>query len=397
MAHRRRAAALFLVLIGLSLAALLQYEFEFMRYYFEYYFEIVRWHALTRPTCEYTTSTPPLALGESTPSVNHSWHSLLSEQLAYTRDRWVLSRPPVGLGLCNRILHSLSALLFAMATNRTLWLEWEPQPYQYITANEYAGMSGYDALFRSDLHHPRFRPPTQIIERAVEVKYDACFAGAMRFSTDLNKDYSARVLRIEGGEWWAPLLFKNRAVKRFAGLDLMDGFRRLFRAMFTLRPPRFKVETECTWLIQYRTIWPPPRRTAPIEAFLACAHAGGLTPAEYRTTWIVADDPAALMAHATPEAARVLSAMHLPQAASCRGPCGDRQAMETMYRLSRCKHAVLTLGSSFGTCIASLAGIDRQFRVSEFGECLRVPTADGPLNANTYSRHGNLGTYLAQP
>jgi len=34
MAHRRRAAALFLVLIGLSLAALLQYEFEFIGYYF---------------------------------------------------------------------------------------------------------------------------------------------------------------------------------------------------------------------------------------------------------------------------------------------------------------------------------------------------------------------------
>ena len=386
--------ALLLVASGLAsvLAALLQYEFEFMRYHFEYPFEIVKWHLFTR--CRYTTTTT----AHDARAENHSsWHALLSDQLAYGRDRWVLSRPPVGLGLCNRILHSLSALMLAMATNRTLWLEWEQQPYQYITANEYAGMSDYDALFQSDLHHPRFRPPQPLIDGAVAVPYDACFTSAVRFSTDLNRDYSARVLRVEGGEWWAPLLFKNRAVKRFEGLNLMDGFQRLFQAMFTLRPPEPPPVEECSWLIQYRTIWPPPRRTAPIEAFLACAHAGGLTPADYRTTWLVTDDPAAMMAHATPDAARRLSAMRRPEASSCRGPCGDRQAMETMYRLSRCRRAVLTLGSSFGSCIASLAGIDRQFRVSEFGECIPVSTtADGPINANTYSRSGNLGAYLAQ-
>jgi hypothetical protein len=69
--------------------------------------------------------------------------------------------------------------------------------------------------------------------------------------------------------------------------------------------------------------------------------------------------------------------------------------METMYRLSRCQSAVLTFGSSFGACIANLAAAPRQFRVSHFGDCLPGAT-DGLVDVNTYSRHGNIATYLTQ-
>lgn len=382
MAGRARIVALALLGVVVLISVLMRFQFELMRYYFEYYYEIVRWHAL--PMCE-LTSTRIQEAAES----NTSWDALLSDQLAYARDRWVLTSPPVDLGLCNRILHSLSTLVFAMATNRTLWIEWEEQPPQYITSNEYAGMSSYDSLFVSEFHNPKFRPPQALIDSAIPDNR-TCFTERLRYSADLNQDYSARVLRLESGEWWAPLLLKNRAHAMFKGLSPVDGFPLLFRAMFTLRPPEVQPE-ECSWMIQYRTIWPPPRHTAPIETFLSCAHSKGLTPADYSTTWIVADDPSALLAHATPAAAQILAAMHLP-GPSCRGPCGDRQAMETMYRLSRCRNAVLTLGSSFGSCISSLAGAGRQFRVSEFGEC--IPFMDGPIDANTFSRNGNLGTYL---
>ncbi len=67
--------------------------------------------------------------------------------------------------------------------------------------------------------------------------------------------------------------------------------------------------------------------------------------------------------------------------------------METMYRMSRCGNAVLTLGSSFGLCIANLAATTRQFRVSHYGECL-APATEGPIDA--YSRHGNIATFLAE-
>jgi hypothetical protein len=380
------------MLLGMMIAGslILRHQFELTRHYLEYYYDIVKWHIMI-PTCRHATST------DHTPNVtqNTSWDTLLSNSMAYTRDRWVVSTPSVGLGLCNRILHSLSALIFAMATNRSLWIEWEEQPYQNITSNEYAGMSSYDALFVSEFHNTRFRPPPHLIEGALRIEHEACFLNRVRFSTDLNQDYSAQVLRMEGGDWWAPLLIKNRANTMFKGLKLTDGFPLLFKAMFTLHPPTIIPEEQCSWMIQYRTIWPPPHYTAPIESFLSCARDHGLTPADYSTTWIVADDPAALVAHATPETATILSAMNLP-GPSCRGPCGDRQALETMYRLSRCRNAVLTLGSSYGSCISSLAGASRQFRVSGYGECLVFPPTDGPIDANSYSRKGSLKTYLAQ-
>jgi hypothetical protein len=283
----------------------------------------------------------------------------------------------------------------AMATNRTLWIEWEQQEPEQITANEFAGMSSFDDLFISDFHDRRFRPPTHLIENAT-VAHD-CFLERLRFSSDLNKDYNTNSIRIDSGEWWGGLLFRNRAYANtvFKGLKPMQGFPVLFRSMFALHPPHVEPE-ECSWLIQYRTIWLPPRYTAPIDSFLACARAKGMTPDDYRTTWIIADEPGALLQGASPEAARVLAAMNLPkERATCRGPCGDRHAMETMYRLSRCRNAVLTLGSSFGSCIANLAAAPRQFRVSHYGECL-APATEGPVDTNTYSRHGNIATYLTK-
>jgi hypothetical protein len=370
------------------ISLMLRFQFEFTRYYLEYYYEIVKWHIM--PMCKHTTSRNHIF----NVTQNTSWDTLISNQLAYTRDKWVVSTPPVGLGLCNRILHSLSALMFAMATNRSLWIEWEEQPYQYITSNEYAGMSSYDSLFVSEFHNTRFRPPLHLIKTALNVEHNMCFLNRVRFSSDLNQDYDAQVLRMESGDWWAPLLIKNQANTMFKGLKLTDGFPLLFKSMFALHPPTIEPK-KCSWMIQYRTIWPPPRNTAPIESFLSCARNHGLTHEDYNTTWIVADDPVALMTHATPEAASILSAMNLPRP-SCRGPCGDRHALETMYKLSNCKNAILTLGSSFGSCISSLAEANRQFRVSEYGECLVSPPTDGPIDANTYSRKGNIKTYLAQ-
>ena len=383
--------ALFSAGLIIFIAAMVRYQFVFMRYHFEYYFQAAKWHLNVE--CAAPFSEPPTK-GDIYPDAD--WQELISKQLKKIPDRWVVSKHHVGFGLCNRILNSVSALLLAMATNRTLWIEWERQEAVYITSNEFAGMSSYDDLFESPFHDIRFRPPSELIENATKVQ--DCFMEKLRFSSDLNKEYDHKVIRIDKGEWWGGLLFHNRAYSQtvFKGLKPMEGFPILFRAMFSLRPPHVKPE-KCSWMIQYRTIWPPPRYTAPIESFLACAVEKGMTPEDYHTTWIVADDPAAMIAHASPAARRVLSTMNLPaDNVTCRGPCGDRQAMETMYRLSRCRNAVLTLGSSFGSCISSLAGAPRQYRVSHYGECLPMSAAEGPVDINTYSRNGNIATYLSQ-
>lgn len=221
----------------------------------------------------------------------------------------------------------------------------------------------------------------------------------MRFSVDLNRDFDAKYIRIDTAEWWGGLLFRNKAYADtvFKGLNLVEGFPLLFRSIYTLRPPEVSPPKRCSWMIQYRTIWPPPRYTAPIKSFLDCAHAKGMTPEDYSTTWIVANDPAALLLSGVdPQTLNVLRAMNLPkEKTTCRGPCGDRHAMETMYSLSRCSNAVLTFGSSFGSCIANLAAAPRQFRVSHYGDCLEAVTGD-PIDVNTYSLHGNIATYLAQ-
>lgn len=371
---------------------MLQYQYAYLRYHYEYAFQAVKWHLSSK--CPRPTSTKSIfPESQNTPSAN--WNDLINHQLQKNPDRWVVFKPPVSLGLCNRILNSISAMLLAIATNRTLWLEWEQQERLFISSNEFAGMSSYEDLFSSQFHDYRFRPPSRLIENATEVV--DCIAEKMLFIPDLNQVYNQQVIRVDTGDWWGSLLFHNPAYAStvFKGLKPMDGFPLLFRAMFTLRPPLVKPEP-CSWMIQYRVVWTPPRLTAPIETFLACAKNKGMTPADYSTTWIVTDDPAAMLEQASPEAARVLTAMNMPKERTCRGPCGDRQAMETMHRLSRCRNAVLTLGSSFGSCIASLAKTPRQFRVSQFGDCLPLDVSDGPLDINSYSRHGNIATYLAR-
>jgi len=375
------------------LTSMLQFQFPFVRYHLEYYYEAARWNL--QSSCEYGKGYDKQLLQAEDHHPIAEWGGLISKQLATDSDQWVIYKPTVGLGLCNRIISSLSCLLLAMATNRKLWIEWDQHDMEQISANELAGMSSFDDLFVSDFQNSRLRPPVHIIENATDVR--PCLLERLLFSSDLNKDFDAKSIMIDGGDWWGGLLFRNKAYAStvFKGLKPMQGFPVLFRSMFALHPPAVTPK-RCTWMIQFRTIWTPPRYTAPIKSFLECAHAKGMTPDDYSTTWIVADDPRALLRGVDRNTFRVLNAMNLPQEnKTCRGPCGDRHAMETMYSLSRCSNAVLTFGSSFGSCIANLAAAPRQFRVSHYGDCLDAVTED-PIDINTHSRRGNIATYLAQ-
>jgi hypothetical protein len=114
-----------------------------------------------------------------------------------------------------------------------------------------------------------------------------------------------------------------------------------------------------------------------------------MTAGDYRQTWIITDDKNKLLEHASPWASRIVSMMNMPDHGneSCRGPCGDRHAMETMYKMAKCKNAVLTFGSSFGSCITSLAGIQRVYRVGRYNDCHLMRTAE-PTDVNTHIKLG---------
>ena len=371
--------------VVIALVLLVAYQdciWIFIRYHSDAYVAIAK-HKLSN-----CLQSSPTHSTETYPNAN--WTELLIRQERNHTDRWVVYRPSVDLGMCNRILNSLSMLLFAMATNRTLWVEWEAHDMEYITANEFAGATSYDELFVSKLH--RNRPSTSIISTPVDEP--ACFIENLRFSSDLNRVFPQQVVNIHRGDWVGGVLMKNQAYANtvFKGLNAVEGFPILFRSMFTLHPPQVQPE-RCNWLIQYRQIWPPPYATAPFESFLRCAFAHGMTEADYNTTWVMTDDPVSMFAEASPATKAVLSRMNHPsQSHTCRGPCGDRQAMETMYRMSQCRSAVLTQSSSFGSCITSLAQVSKKLMVGRYGDCLLGNPQ--PTDANHRGSYGGLPTYL---
>jgi hypothetical protein len=96
-----------------------------MRYHFENYYEATKWnlHSSSHAAVKYDKQL--LQAGDHHPIAE--WGKLISKQLETVSDQWVIYKPPVGLGLCNRIINSLSCLLLAMATDRKLWIEWDQQ------------------------------------------------------------------------------------------------------------------------------------------------------------------------------------------------------------------------------------------------------------------------------
>jgi hypothetical protein len=305
------------------------------------------------------------------------------------------------------MLDITSTLLLAMATNRTLWIEWGQQLGNLSSGIEDYRMSDFNALFNSSLHQAERRPPDGMIMNASSssmINGNECFLHEVLTSPDLGSamllSTDVQVYTHTKHDWWGGLLLKNKHYKNsfFRNLSFTSGFPVLFRALFNPRIPSGP-PAQCEWLIQYRVKLATPKwRVHPIDRFIECAVSNGMTFRDYKTTWIVTDDEDHLLENASPLSRRILTQMHLPsEKLGCRGPCGDRQAVEAMYKMSGCKRAVLTFGSSFGSCITGLAGMQphNQFRVGRYGECHRLPS-DEPYDMNTVSRYGNTATYMSQ-
>lgn len=364
----------------------------FLVYHFAYFFDAVGLHVKCPHLALPTRPAPPASLARS-----RSWDEVVSDQLAGPHAGWIVARHPDALGLCNRILDTMSAFLLAVATNRTLWIEWEGRPQVALNSDENVGSSSFQSLFNSSFLDERYRPPAGLASVSLPAG-DDCFLVRIVQSPDLNRELLAGpIVNVTRWDWWGGLLLRNPRYGQtvFRDLDVMAGFPVIFASLFRLRDP-IPRPVECSWLIQVRlNLLAPWFDTAPIDTFLECATANGMTPRDYRTAWIVTDNKRKLWERASPQALRVLSLMNVPsEETSCRGACGDRRAMEIMYELSQCKRAVLSFSSSFGSCITSLAGITRVYRVGRYGDCHALGLRE-PYDMNTFSRHGNAASYLA--
>ena len=358
-------------------------------YHFAFYFDAID-SVLRCPVHQRIGAVPSVS------SANRSWEDLITDQLSSPHSGWIVSKHPVTLGLCNRILDITSSFLLAVATNRTLWIEWDEQPQYTMNPVEIVGSSSFQSIFNSSFHETRFRPPDNITDR-IPLASD-CFLQQIVGASDLSLIFmNHSVVEIARCDWWGGLLLKNPQYARtvFHGLNISLGFPMIFRSLFKLHPP-FPQPVECSWMIQIRVDLPGPWfHVPPTDDFFRCAFAGGMTFLDYKTTWIVTDNKKRLLERSSPKAKRMLSMMNLPtREKTCRGTCGDRRTMETIYKLSQCKRAVLTFGSSFGSCITSLAGVSQVFRVGRYGDCHALPSAE-PYDMNTFSRYGNAATFLA--
>lgn len=322
------------------------------------------------------------------PEINNSWELLLEK---YEKNRnpkkFVIFVPLYWQGLCNRILNSISVLLFAMATNRTLWIEWEsvsPVLYENV---EVIGMMGFEELFESNI--------TMIKPRTIYADYwphELCITQMMQFA-NLESLAEYDVIHINRHDFWGTNLVKNKRYQNsiFNDLDVYKGFSFLVKKLFQLRKP--VSPKNCSWVIHYRTQWPPPYHTAPFEDFLRCANQSGLTPDDYSTTYVISDSPMLITTTSSMSTQTILKKMNLPSSRlTSRGKHGDLKSMQTMMQLSECKNAVLSMGSSYGACIAGLANIKNWNRVAHDGTCM--PIKHGLVDANCNAKYGCMNTYL---
>ena len=378
--HGMRWVTVFVSTLGV-LVVVVFFTWEYFLYYHSYMLDT---YASKFYPCFYDSSN--VSIG---PYHNNTWEALIDSYERF-RDpaRHVIFVPYYWQGLCNRILNSVSVVLFAIATNRTLWIEWESMNHTRISSNEFGGIEGMRELF--NVSFLMERPPT------LEADYwppPYCVTRIVQFG-NLHALDDQKVIHMNRHDFWGTHVMKNARYKDtvFRDLDVYRGFPVLFRRLFALkkhvRPKR------CSWFFQYRTVWPAPFHTAPFDEFIRCANQSGFSPSDYATSHVISDNPSAILETSSGYTRRILHQMNLPKSRlTCRGKCGDAKAMETMYELSECRRAVVSLGSSFGSCIAGLADVQDWYRVGHDGTCRRVK--HGLVDANCNARDGCLNTYLA--
>jgi hypothetical protein len=245
-----------------------------------------------------------------------------------------------------------------------MWINWNFSE-NHMEEIENIGHSNFSSLFQTNMLS---KIPVPIPENFTGI--DACMLFKMRFG-DVRK-MEDEIISLDCGDFWGSALMLNPIFKKtkFGNLNIKDGFPLLFRSLFTpLKPTNAK---KCSWFFQYRYVWPPPYSTASFDHFLSCASSHGFTKDDYDTTYIITDDPLALVTGSSLQTQHVLAKLNfIEKQKPRRGVLGDVSTIDHMYALSSCKHAVLTGASSFGVCIAGLANVQTALKVTKYGDCVK--------------------------
>ena len=168
----------------------------FFVYHFAFYFDAID-SVLRCPVHQKIGAVP------SASSANRSWEDLITDQLNSPHSGWIVSKHPVTLGLCNRILDTI--LDMAVATNRTLWIEWNEQPQYKMNPVEIVGSSSFQSIFNSSFHETRFRPPDNITDRIPHILLASsdCFLQQIVGLSDLSLIFmNHSVVEITRCDWW---------------------------------------------------------------------------------------------------------------------------------------------------------------------------------------------------
>jgi len=389
-----RFAAVLLALVGYIL-----YVEEYVNAYIDYdlSYHVKLWKTKVWGPSSVFCSPSASHARQVLPSNNNtpppSWNSVVEDYLRDSQNtKFVVYRPHPHQGMCNRMLHSISSLMFAMATHRKLWIDWPEVPSHSFEAVEQIGMSSYESLFSKTRGANAWPTNTTTVVESDEV--DSCMAYRLRFEDVRQFKQDEPVISIASGDFWGSLLILNPHIATFRGLDINEGVPILFKTLFFPLAPLPPPIQKCSWVFQYRCQWPKPYVTTSFDRYIECAQAHGFTKRDAQTSWIITDNPATLIRSSSlATKSTFLSKMNfIEKSKPCRGPCGDNETLRHMYALSSCKNAVLTHSSSFGVCIVGLANIENAVKVTRFGECIKPKHK--MIDPNLQSKYGGERTLL---
>lgn len=280
------------------------------------------------------------------------------------RPRWVVAQFHPSAGLCNRMMHLVSALLFAVLTHRVLLFDWNavPETQWWAEQKERIGHASFHDLFDTPPLAWSYAEALHVLGTSHSERQAGSITighnepghvNPLRFS-NLDQAFPQSTVFIERYDWWGAILFHN---SHYAlQITSAQGFASLMRYLF--RPKTFQPQP-CNWLVQVRRHW--ERTTAPDEAFLKCAQDHGLDDEPLVTS----DSPVSLS-----------TSKVLPQGCRSGSVQCDQDAIQTMFLASQCKHLVLTHTSTFGACAAGIGQVEDTYEVRKDGSCTARSTID---------------------